>query len=364
MPALSTSPRKLPPPFTPQPTFVVESAPARAKAVARGTARARAAAFKHLLQRNGISFDRLRALVEVHEHGSLIKAAGGNDTRASQYSRQIRELESFFEFKISERDGRALTLNRQGIELAQFAVEFFRRLEDFTQRGRGEARAFTIAAGESLLQWIVVPGLGALERVLPQTVFRLCNLQNSEIALGLEDMTFDFGLLRRESMRKPLQGVMLGSVEYCLCVPPPLLAGLDRDNLRGLLEELPLAVHLETSYIEAELEAATRGLGLRLNIRLRCDTFPNAMAALRTGRYATLMIRFPGLNPLPAGVESIPLPFLDHTHRDIYLSWNPRLIGMRPEAESLIKPLAVHFAWRGQAQRPGRSLFGAASNLG
>jgi len=49
---------------------------------------------------------------------------------------------------------------------------------------------------------------------------------------------------------------------------------------------------------------------------------------------------------VPAGVETIPLPFLDHTHRDIYLAWNPRLLGMRPEAESLIQPLVAHFAWR------------------
>ena len=194
-----------------------------------------------------------------------------------------------------------------------------------------------------------------MESAFPQTGFRLRNLQNSEIALGLDNMTVDFGLLRRESMRQPLKGVKLGSVHYCLCVPQAMMVGLNRKNLRGLLEKLPLAVHLETSYIETELEAATRGLGLKLNIRLRCDTFPNAMVALRTGRYATLMIQFPGINSVPPGVEMIPLPLLNHANRDIYLVWNPRLLEMRPEAGALWKPLASHFAWRRSGKKRGKT---------
>jgi DNA-binding transcriptional LysR family regulator len=50
--------------------------------------------WRTIIQRSGLSLERLRVLVEVEEAGSLIRAAGGNDTRAGQYSRQLRELES------------------------------------------------------------------------------------------------------------------------------------------------------------------------------------------------------------------------------------------------------------------------------
>jgi hypothetical protein len=69
------------------------------------------------------------------------------------------------------------------------------------------------------------------------------------------------------------------------------------------------------------------------------------MAALRTGAYATLMVRFPGVNPLPADIEIFPLPFLDHTCRDIHLAWNPRLFEIRSDAEALQKELAHLLAW-------------------
>lgn len=300
---------------------------------------------KELFLRKGLSLERLRVLVDLHEAGSLIKAAKGDDTRAAQHARQIAELEKFFEFSLVRREGRRLVLNGDGVELARTAADFFRSVEDILQRGRGRERVYRIGAGESLLQWIVIPGLSAVSARFPLTEFRLSNLQNSQIVLGLEERTLDYGLVRRESLRKPLEGLRLGTVGYNLCVPRPMLKGFDRADWRGLLEKLPLAVHLETSYVQSELAAALDGLGVRPHVRLRCGTFPSAMAALKTGAYATLMIRFPGTDPLPDDVEIVPLPCLEHTHRNVFLAWNPRLLTMRPEAERIRKALHEHFAW-------------------
>lgn len=301
---------------------------------------------KELFQRNGLSLDRLRVLVALHETGSLIKAARGDGTRAAQYVRQIAELERFFEFPLIRREGRRVALNAEGAELARLTADFFRGIDDALQRGRGRERTYRIGAGESLLQWIVIPGLARLARTFPHAAFRLSNLQNSQIVLALEDRTIDFGLLRRESLRKPLAGVKLGNIAHCLCVPRRLMRGLRSDDWRAILEKLPLAVHLESSSIQAELDAALDGLAIRPHVRLRCDTFPSAMSALNTGVFATLMIRFPGAGPLPQGVEIVPLPFLAHTDREICLAWNPRLLVMRPEAEHVRNALRACLAWQ------------------
>jgi DNA-binding transcriptional LysR family regulator len=301
---------------------------------------------RELLKRKGISLDRLVVLVAVHEAGSLIKAAGGVKVRADQYSRQIRELEEFLKFDLTRREGRELALNEQGIAFAQMTREYFRGLEDFVQRGRKQERTYRLGAGESLLQWIVIPGLQALSSRRNPVAFRLSNLQNSQIALGLGDLTLDFGLLRKESVRDPLDSWPLGSVQYVLCVPRPLMKGIDKDDWRGALEKLPLAMHLETAYVQGEFEAQIEAAGVHPQVRLRCDTFPSAMAALRTGAYATLMIRFPGIDMVPANVETIPLPCLDHTHREIHLAWNPRLLSVRPDAVQVRNALYARLAWQ------------------
>jgi len=56
-----------------------------------------------LFAENGLSLDRLRALLEVGASGSIVKATHGDPVRQSQYSRQIKELEDFFRVKLVER---------------------------------------------------------------------------------------------------------------------------------------------------------------------------------------------------------------------------------------------------------------------
>src|SRR5687768_401762 len=49
--------------------------------------------FSKLFTAGGLSFDRLRVLLEVSASGSITKAANGDPVKQSQYSRQIKELE-------------------------------------------------------------------------------------------------------------------------------------------------------------------------------------------------------------------------------------------------------------------------------
>ena len=55
--------------------------------------------FARLFTDSGLSLDRLRALVEVGAAGSIARAAEGDPIRQSQFSRQIKELEDFFQTK-------------------------------------------------------------------------------------------------------------------------------------------------------------------------------------------------------------------------------------------------------------------------
>ncbi len=308
--------------------------------------------FKNLLQTKGLSIERLRTLVEVDDAGSLIRAAKNDPVRAGQYSRQISDLESHFGCSLTRREGHSLVLNDNGAALAVVAREFLRCLGDFTYTQEGKrSSVYNIGAGESFLKWVVVPGLGGLANIGglaggPHPSFRLFNLQNSDIVLGLENRTLDFGLIRQESWRKPLAKERLGPVSYCLCVPRKLLGSQAKPDLETLLTTLPLAVHLETAYIQGEFESYVRGKGYKLNIRLRCDTFPTALTALETRAYATLMIVIPGLLKLPPDVVVFPLEFLQHARRDIHLAWLPRAEKIRPEMESIRKALIPRFSWQ------------------
>jgi DNA-binding transcriptional LysR family regulator len=299
-----------------------------------------------LLQRKGLSLERLQTLLLVEEAGSLLEAAGQNKHRAAQFSRQIRELEEFFEIELTERSGRSKTLTKEGAELAAIAREFFLGMVNIRARAQDKKRWYRIGAGESLLHWIVIPGLAKLADSHKRTSFRLSNLQNGQIVARLKERTLDFGLLRAESICAPLKGAMLGQVSYCLVVPKALAATMPKgSDWRSVVSGLPLAVHLENTYVQAEFEGVMEELDLHPDIRLRYDTFPNAITAYESGQYAVLMVRLGRRQNFPKDCVVYDLPCLDKISRDIQLVWNPRFVRMIPDAESMRNHLIEVFTW-------------------
>lgn len=98
----------------------------------------------NLLKKNGLSIDRLRALAEVADYGSLAAAADQDPVRQSQYSRQIRDLESFFECPLTCRQSGRLKMNPAGEELARMSRGFLQGLEHFAQIRQGEITEFRL----------------------------------------------------------------------------------------------------------------------------------------------------------------------------------------------------------------------------
>ena len=62
--------------------------------------------YSALFSKGGLSLDRLRNFVLISEAGGLSRAAGRDPTRMSLFSKQIKELESFFGTSLTIRQGR------------------------------------------------------------------------------------------------------------------------------------------------------------------------------------------------------------------------------------------------------------------
>ncbi len=62
--------------------------------------------FEQLFAKRGLSLDRLRVLCEVADAGGIARAARNDPTRQSQFSRQLKELEDFFEVELTRRQAR------------------------------------------------------------------------------------------------------------------------------------------------------------------------------------------------------------------------------------------------------------------
>ena len=284
-----------------------------------------------LLSQSGLSLDRLQSFCLVAEAGGVTKAAKGDAARQSQFSRQIKELEEFFGAELLRRSGRGMTLTEAGQRLHGLAREHFAALGDFKAGCASEPVRLTLAAGDSLLQWVLLPRLGALQARLHGVRLRLLNLPTIEIASGLSDGTLDFGLLRADAVPTSLRSEPLGHLAYALFVPQGLLPGSKDGKWSACeLRRLPLASLEGRGSFRRELERLAKQARTALNVQLEVSSFPLAARAVRAGALAAILPVAARAEFAVGEVREVLLPWLKPLGRPISLAWNARLAAVRP----------------------------------
>ncbi len=295
--------------------------------------------FKKLLARRGLSFERLRALLDLAEAGSLAKAADGDPTRQTQYSRQIKELEDYFGVELTRRRGHTLELTEAGERLVEIGHETFMRLEDFQGACEEQPVKVSIASGGSILQWLVLPHLGELQRNHRGLAVHLRDLRTEDIVSGLSDMSLDLGVIRESALRPPLKCARLFRLSYSLFVPKALLPQEGDVDWRKVLQQVPLALQASGGEFHQTLAKAAGKQHFRLQPALSCISFVQAACAVRTGNYAAVLPSIATAELDPAQIAQLPLPLLKSYERILCLAWNPRLVRLRPEMEKVVAQL-------------------------
>lgn len=288
--------------------------------------------YESLFSERGLSLDRLRVLIEVRDAGSIAQAVPGDLVRQSQYSRQLRELSEFFGCEVAQRRGKILKLTAQGERLAELAREHLRSLDDFRAECRDETVGFTIGAGDSLIQWLVIPRLAGVLDAFPGVRFSTSNLRTNEIVERLADCRLDFGIIRKNAVAPGLKSVSLGVVRYVALVPEPLARRKKKLTLREVLGELPLATQTTDGQFTAGLREVAQSLSITMAPALSCQSFPQTMAAVRSGRFASIVPEIATQDLAAGSVQRVSGEELRPLDREAMLAWNPRLVRVRPNA--------------------------------
>ena len=282
-----------------------------------------------LLSESGLSLERLQSFCRVAEAGGVTRAANGDATKQSLYSRQIKELEEFFGAELMRRKGRGIALTAAGQRLHRMTREQFAALIDFKSECRGQPLEIVIGAGDSLIQWLILPKLALIEKRLPMARHKFLNLTNAEISHRLNEGLIDFGIVRKSEVTKPLGGAPLGQMAFSLFVPRNKLAMLKDKSFSEILSKLPLAILEGEGRFRQELGAIARKNKLRLNIKAECSSFPLVARALGSGTLAGILPTMAAGELVELGMVEISNKALSVFDRDICLAWNPRRIRVR-----------------------------------
>jgi DNA-binding transcriptional LysR family regulator len=296
--------------------------------------------FAALFAQGGLSLDRLRSFCLVAQAGGMTKAAEGDSAKQSLFSRQVKELEEFFGAELMRRHGKGIALTRQGERLHLVARECFSSLMDFQSQCRDLPVEIVVGSGESLIQWLLMPKLSSIRKVLPRALLKFLNLSSSEVVRRLADGRIDFGVVKASAISRPLRSASLGVLQYSLFAPQDLAGSASGPRA---LQELPLAILEGEGSFRKDLSELLRKKRLTLNIAVECASFPLAAQAIEHGGVAAILPSIAGPDLARFGLKELRVPWFDSLKREVCLAWNPRALRVRPMLEQAQKSFQETF---------------------
>jgi DNA-binding transcriptional LysR family regulator len=302
--------------------------------------------FKDLFAKGGLSLDRLRNFASIAEAGGLSLAAEGDPARMSLFSKQVKELESFFGVALTRRQGRTMKLTEAGMRLAQLAQAHLGGLADFQQTCRNVPQTISLGASNSVLEWLVLPRIGKWCGLMGKTVFELYSGRTKELVRRLAEMNVDLGLVREDAVVPPLKCKRVVVMTYSLFLPKRLATGVREGELRTALAAVPLATSVGGQFRERLETVATKG-HWTLRIELACTSFTQAARAVETGAFGAVLPSMAAAELKGGEVVMFDLPFLRSYARPICVAWNPRLAEVRPVVGQAVSALRQALAGDG-----------------
>jgi DNA-binding transcriptional LysR family regulator len=290
--------------------------------------------FTELFTRTGLSLDRLRSFLALAHAGSIAKAAPGDVTRQSQISRQVGELETFFGVELTQRRGKTLTLSEAGKRLAMLIQQQLQDLDDFRLEQTQTKKAFTVGAGASILDWIVVPAMARIRAALAHATLRLEALRSRALVDAVRDGRVDFAIVREDAIPSASRSGThsLVKLSFHLCIPKRLIKrGTPAADLTkpSLWQTLPFTSGNDGGQLDTTIRDAMREAGVDFRPVVECHSMLQARQLIERGECAGILPSL-GLSSLPTkDTHIIEFAPLKNYGRHIVLHWNERQMRRR-----------------------------------
>ncbi len=295
---------------------------------------------------NGLSLDRLRNFLAFADKGSIAKAAPDNLARQALISRQIGELEQYFSAELTVRRGKTLALSEAGENLANLVRLQFQDLEEFQKKLSGQRRTFSVGAGASVLEWLVVPCVSKIRGLLGDSALRLSSQRSRELVESIRDGQLDFAIVRDDAISEELRlksSLLLRKrVAFSLCASRKLLGRKLISALSDPTEwqSLPFAANGGGGQLDATFRAAMTTAVGEFHPVVECDSMLQVRELVVQGVCAGLLPSF-GIHGLDEhDVIMHEFAPMKNFGRSLVLHWNERQMRRRGVEVSILKELA------------------------
>ena len=283
--------------------------------------------FDNLFGKHGLSLERLKSFIEVVEAGSIAEAVDREPSRQSLVSRQIRELESYFELQLTERQGKGLRITDDGQELARISREFLHQIQDFRLQAKGRKATLRIGAGFSTMQWIITPRACELGKLLDASL-EMRRMKSREAPRLLGQGEIDFAVVRQDAIPDGdprFDSLPLGNSGYSLF-------SSDENP------EAPMAIPTGGGQLEAKLTEAIRDQSQPC---IRCGSLLQVASLVIDGQARAVLpdIASRGFRRM-TWIKQAPYPPLEDYSRAWCLAWSKHQMETRGISQAKLKAAA------------------------
>jgi DNA-binding transcriptional LysR family regulator len=242
-----------------------------------------------------------------------------------------------------------IKLTEAGQQLYEIVGHTLRTLEEFHATCAGQPVELVVGAGESLIQWLLLPRLSGLAAAHSHLAITFQNLKTDEILHRLLEGGVDFGVVSRCEPHRALDSASLGKIEFRLFAPAALLPANRRGKLKSdILSHLTLAMLEGSPGIRQAIEQEAQRIGIKLDVRLRFSSYPQLAQAVQHLGVAAIMPKLAAESFQGTDVRAVPLPFLENLSRQVSLIWNRKMAEVRPAIAKYSRLLPAMFRMDGR----------------
>lgn len=287
--------------------------------------------------RRGVSLERFQTFCLIAEAGSMMAAAKGDPNRQSLFSRQIKELESALGLELLDRSEVPYRLTEGGVRLEKLAREFFTGVDRQLGELNGTAPRLTIGAGESILQWLVIPllggGLGG-----PGWRLQFRNVTSRDAVDGVRSRRIDVAVIPAEDAAGDLNSIKLASYGVVVVGKPEVFGGSKPAHWKDLRGKR-LALLEGRGQLRTKVdELGDSGMEMPA-VGLECTSYPQVIEACAVGEFIGLVPELAVSAAKGAGLEFAKIAELADLRIDLSLVWSRAVAESRGEVAELIHVL-------------------------
>ena len=266
-----------------------------------------------LFVRKGLSLERLDAFLKVAQTSSITAAAEGDPIRQSQYSRQIKELEQFFNIALVEKRGRGIALTDAGHELSRVSRYFLLALSKLAQGYAKEAPNYNFGGLPELIHKHIIHRIAKLSKSQNDFRFSTVAVAPDSAISRIWDLSLDFAIIPQQVLPRQLDSQVLCTEPYLLCS----------------------RYHQDTIACAERFQTQLKAIRPEANI-ITCSHIDEVFALVVQGTTAGLLPQSYAQN-----FDTSITPIQSTIEETVLLVWNRRLLRLDPKAQGVIRNMVT-----------------------